>query len=392
LSYSSSSLRSATPVIRPGTAVAVTGATGFIGGRLVELLVEQGASVTCLLRGTTAGTRLEYTKATAATLDLTAPGPVSAALKGIQLVFHCAFDAENNAWNFDALRTLMEACRTSRCQRLVHVSSFVVYQLPPEGEVTEESAEQTSDRGYAFTKRGLEAELLRATHEGALAGTVVQPTIVYGPHSRPWTIDPAEMLRHGTVILPDAGEGICNAVYVDDVVGAMILAAQSPNAVGERYLVSGPETITWKHFYEAIAQAIGTSGPEFRSAMAIAQDGTAARKYLRLAGDPELAIRLAARIGPVRDLLNAALGALPRNSREQARDRLFGPVASRRGHVHLPNLGQLGFLQSRCTISSGKARRELGYTPRFGFAEGMEPTAHYLRDVYRKAGSARANA
>ncbi len=75
----------------------------------------------------------------------------------------------------------------------------------------------------------------------------MQPTIVYGPFSRLWTIDPADMLINATVVLPDRGEGICNAVYVDDVVDAMILAAKNPAAVGQRFLVSG-EPITWAQF------------------------------------------------------------------------------------------------------------------------------------------------
>ena len=67
-----------------------------------------------------------------------------------------------------------------------------------------------------------------------------------------------------------AGEGFCNALFVDDLVEALILAAIRPEAEGERFIVSGPEVITWSRFYETIAAAIGAPGPEYRPAEAIA--------------------------------------------------------------------------------------------------------------------------
>lgn len=252
----SQSERASVTPLQPGTAVAVTGATGFIGGRLVERLIEQGALVTCLVRNPAASARLHEMGAQTHLLNIAEPEPLHLALAGIDLVFHCAYDWENTNWNLSALRALIEACRANSRHHLVHVSSVVVYQKPAEGEVTEKCAEDTSTAGYAHTKRELEHELFMAARDDGLSMTIIQPTIVYGPFSRPWTIRPAEfsrswtirpaeMLRYGTVILPDHGEGICNAVYVDDVVSALIIAARHPRAIGQRFLISGPP-ITWR--------------------------------------------------------------------------------------------------------------------------------------------------
>ena len=87
--------------------------------------------------------------------------------------------------------------------------------------------------------------------DGGVDATIIQPTIVYGPFSGYWTERPAAMLTAGVVILPAPGDGICNAVYVDDVVQALILAAQRDEAAGESFLVSGPEHPTWLDFYHA---------------------------------------------------------------------------------------------------------------------------------------------
>ena len=104
----------------------------------------------------------------------------------------------------------------------MHVSSYVVYQIPESGEVTEDTRASTAESGYAHTKCMLENDVLRAVREQSLAAVIIQPTLIYGPGSRPFTHDPADMLWFGTVLLPDKGEGLCNAVYVDDVVSVQL--------------------------------------------------------------------------------------------------------------------------------------------------------------------------
>ena len=153
------------PAIAPGTTVAVTGATGFIGSRLVERLAQEGSEITCLIRGPEAGTRLHRAGARMRKLDLADVEAVRAALHGIDVVFHLAYDWGDVDWNYKALRALIEACRSNGCRRLVHVSSFVVYEIPNEGEVSEESPKTTAAGGYAHTKLVLEAELLKAVRE-----------------------------------------------------------------------------------------------------------------------------------------------------------------------------------------------------------------------------------
>jgi len=374
------------PTLGSGTIVAVTGATGFIGGRLVERLTEDGVAVTALLRVGAPGARLERTGTRIQRLDLSDPELVRAALKGIEVVFHCAYDWHDEAWNIAAVRALIAGCRANGVGRFVHLSSFVVYQLPSEGEVTEENPEYTHNAGYAYTKRQLEREIMNAVHKDSFPGTILQPTIVYGPYSRTWTIEPAEMLRYGTVVLPDRGEGICNVVYIDDVVSAMILAAEHPGAVGERFLISGPGGTTWGQFYGEMARAVGANGPNYWPAEKIMTAGSKARKLVRLIGRPELAIRRVAQAPPFRKLAQTGLDALPLRFRRAAKDWFFRPASCWRDHVHVPLPGDLQLFQSRATIDIGKARRILGYAPQFDFAAGMVPTGGFLQKVH--AGSA----
>ena len=370
--------------LAPGTTIAVTGATGFVGGRLVEQLAQAGCHVICLIRGTDAGMRLHRAGAHIRQVDLSDAAAVRDALQDVSIVFHLAYDWGNTEWNFTALRALIEGCRANRCERLVHCSSFVVYDIPDDGEVCEHSKPNSSTGGYAHTKLALETELLRAVKEDGLPATIIQPTIIYGPHSRPWTLDPADMLRHGTVVLPAGSAGCCNAVYVDDVVSAMILAATRPQAIGQRYLISGPSTVTWNIFYESIARAIGADGPQYQPAEQIALTHSKLGKLRQFAGNPHSAIHRALQIGPLRKLAGVALRALPGRLRQGAQNRWMAPTPQRHGHVHLPSPGHLQFLQGRATISTAKARDELGYQPVFDLEDGMSPTAQFLNEVYFK--------
>ena len=368
------------PVLRLGRKVAVTGATGFVGGRLVEVLVEQGVHVTCLVRRGAIGTRLQQTGANLQVIDLTDSQAVCAALGKIDIAFHCGYDWADTGWNYRALSALIAACSANAC-RLVHVSSWVVYKLPDEGGVTENTAESTYSHGYAATKRKLEHEILRATREESLSAAIIQPTLVYGPFLGSFMKDLLDQLWYGTVILPDRGEGLCNLVYVDDVVSAMILAGLRSAALGQRFLVSGPEPVIWREVYEEMARAIGANGPQYRPTEIIARENKKGRKLLRIAADPERVIRRLARDKWCRKFVESSIAVLPQGIRKSAQDRLFGPSMRRRGQIHIPDLAQLRFLQSRMTINSDKARRELGYAPRFDFAAGMVPTSAYLSSV-----------
>jgi nucleoside-diphosphate-sugar epimerase len=366
-----------------GAKVAVTGATGFIGSRLAEKLLERGVSVTCLVRGEVAASaRLAALPVTLRSLDLSDEKAVENATEGSGVVFHCAYDWHSEPWNVAAIRALISGCVRHRVRRFVHVSTFSVYEQPAAGKFNEQTPLTNARSGYAGNKLQLEQEVLQAVLERGLAATILQPTIVYGPFSRPWTIDPADMLLNGTVVLPGQGEGFCNALFVDDLVEALILAAIRPEAEGERFIVSGPEVITWNRFYETIAAAIGAPGPEYRPAEAIARSNSGLAGKLRRLANPALAARLAVRLSRAGPVVESGLRFLSPAQRERARAHIFGPLTRRPGHVHIPNMGQLSFFEATAMVDAGKIRRLLGFQPRFDWASGMQATAGFLADRY----------
>jgi nucleoside-diphosphate-sugar epimerase len=81
--------------------------------------------------------------------------------------------------------------------------------------------------------------------------------IVFGPRSQYWTAQIAADLLSGKAYLIDGGSGICNSVYVDNLVHAMWLAAVNEKAAGQEFIITDGERVTWRDLYSAVAAAVG---------------------------------------------------------------------------------------------------------------------------------------
>ncbi len=200
-----------------GRTVLVTGATGFIGGRLVEHLIRtEGARVRALVRNFANASRLARFAVDMAPGDLLSADAVERAVAGCDVVFHCAYgndgdEATRKQVTVDGTAMVLEAARRQNVRRFVHTSTFSVYGDSPSGDLTEESPRKYTGATYGDSK--IDAEKLALAYcEKGLSVAVVQPTIVYGPFGSTWTAKPIEELSTGRVILINGGAGTCNAV------------------------------------------------------------------------------------------------------------------------------------------------------------------------------------
>ena len=367
-----------------GSKVLVTGGTGFIGGRLVERLIqENGAHVRCIIRNIGRATRVARFPIEIVRKDLSNPDDIDSAVEGMDYVFHCAYDLRSRAQNIDGLRNLARACAKHSVRRLVHVSSFAVYAPFPDGPLTEGTRD--GDRSVAYTKAKLELEeiVLDFARDGEVPATVVQPTIVFGPFCKPWTNAIAEMLIYGEVVLPDRGEGVCNAVYIDDLVDGLMLAAVCPAAVGERFIISGPLSVTWSTFFSEFARSLETKPPTYWPRDQISKASGGVLRSLRLAvADPRRLVKAIVTWNPAREILQAGLDAMPGPVRTAVMNYYFGGGGRRGGQTFLPDRQALAIYTSRTTVDCEKARSRLGYRPRFDFHRGMALTSAYLKWAY----------
>jgi nucleoside-diphosphate-sugar epimerase len=301
--------------------------------------------------------------------DAADPDVVDDAVSGCEVVFHCAYDWHSAQRNLAAAQAVAEACLRFGIRRLVHVSTMSVYEPLTDGDVDETTRAEPCGWDYADTKLALERELLRFCRERALPVTILQPTIVYGPFSVPWTLAPVRSLRTGRVVLPDNG-GLCNAVYVDDVVDALLLAADAEGAIGERLLISGPEPMTWHAFYSAYERMLGVESvvlmPQGEIAGLAPADSRGPSLRL-LSRDPR---RLNEWL-PVRKFKGQVRRALGDRLWQRAKSTLPHPLI-------LPDDQQLHLYRAHARIRIDKARQVLGYSPRYDFERGMELTGRFV--------------
>jgi len=365
-----------------GRRVAVTGASGFIGARVVaKLTADHGAQVTAIARRRRRpGT--EETGARAVQADLGDRTAIERAVADSEIVINLAYDfrapGDDNVRRFE---TLLDACAASGTERFVQVSSIVVYDDWPDGDLTEASPAERPGTDYKNAKMAMERVLARRAAGGALAAAIIQPTIVYGPSSWIWTDRIVEQLAYGTVVLPDRAEGNCPAVYVDDVADAIILAAARQEGGCESYIVSGPAPVSWAAFFESYARALGGGSIRYVPAAELTQEEGKPPGGLRALIANPLQI---ANWGPVRraqTIVRRAIGDAPV---EKLRALVMNLRRRRGPVVFYPNDYEFRLYLSRGICRIDKARRELGYAPAYDFEAGSKPTADYIRRKYAR--------
>lgn len=372
-----------------GARVLVTGATGFIGGRLVERLVrEEGATVRALVRNFANAPRIARFAIEMMPGDLLSAGTLDRAADGCEVVFHCAYgalgsDAERRVVNVQGTERVLAAALAHQCRRVVHVSTMSVYGDPPDGDIDETTPRRYTGSAYGDSKIDAENAALAYCDKG-LSVTVVQPTIVYGPWALTWTIKPLQQLQTGRVILVNDGTGTCNPVYIDDVVSAMIAAAESPEAHKQTFLVSGNQPVTWREFFERYQRMLSASATvsmtaeQARAHFAASEPGgflsETARVLKREVRKREALVR--GHLGPTRTgrfglALAERLSLLPRPHE---------PVpAANEPPIHPLPPSKVPMFAARARFRSDKAARLLGYQPAFDLDRGMAMTEDWAR-------------
>jgi predicted dehydrogenase/nucleoside-diphosphate-sugar epimerase len=229
--------------------VLVTGATGFLGHRLVAALSMCGADIVALVRDKSRVSSDLERQARLVCGDVRDPASLETALQDVAVVYHCAAVTTNStSWtahyetNVRGTETVLKESLKAGVQRVVHVSSVVVYGLnrPRHNRLITESAPyaQNPDRWAYYMRSKLEADKLafRFWRETNLPVTVIRPGILYGPGGgRP----PGRgLVQLGAVrLLIGGGRNRLPYTYVDNVVDCLLLAAVSPEAIGQAYNV-----------------------------------------------------------------------------------------------------------------------------------------------------------
>jgi nucleoside-diphosphate-sugar epimerase len=322
----------------------ITGATGFVGGHLAEACKARGLAVRTLARSGSDTSVLDRLGIEVCRGDLTDTQAVRKAAEGVDLVFHCAAKVgdrgpveEYRAVNVEALRTLLDAVRDRPLRRFVHMSSLGVYEARHHygTDESEPLPEQHID-GYTQTKVEAEKLVLQYHREHGVPVVVLRPGFIYGPRDRRVMPKLMKKLAARKAHYLGGDVRVLNTIYVGNLVEATLLAADSPNAVGQVYNLTDGERVTRERFFAAVCGGLDLPLPRQRLPRRVAA----------------LAVRLL---------------------RWQARR------AIRKGRKPWLTPAQHKFMLLDLDFSIDKAQRELGYRPRYTFDQGIAETIAWYK-------------
>jgi len=324
----------------PTKKVLVTGANGFVGARLCEVLCERGYTVCALVRKTSDLSRLNGSGAALACGELQDPESLRKAVDGVDIVIHTAGRIKAPDLpgyliaNRDGTRNILAAILDAapNLQRFVYVSSLAAGGPGPDSRPITEDDPPRPITPYGESKLAGEKETL--SFADRLPVAIVRPPAVYGPtdtqvlgffrtvrwHLKPYFGSPTARV---------------SLVYVDDLVDGLILAAERPEAVSQTFYIAEDQSHTWLELENIIARELG----------AWAMPVCIPRWFVRS-------------LAAIVEWVFKPTGKTPALNRHKAED----------------------FLQRNWTCSVAKAERLLGYRCRFPFEKGAALTIEVYRD------------
>ena len=241
----------------------VSGATGFIGGRLIEALRQDGLPCRGL-------SRTPASDASSLAADLGDKAALTAACAGVTSVFHCAghahafgsLTADDAAkhWqvNFEGTRNLVEAAGIAGVRRFVFLSS-VKAMAEPGVSCADEDFPGLPETAYGQAKRAAETAVLEAGRRHGMHVVNLRLAMVYGAGGRGNLERMGRLVRRGLFPpLPESGNHR-SLVHVDDVVKVMRRVAEDDRANGRTYIVAAPEAPSGRQLYDALREALGMS-------------------------------------------------------------------------------------------------------------------------------------
>jgi 2-alkyl-3-oxoalkanoate reductase len=326
--------------------VLVTGAAGFLGSHVTDLLLAGGERPRMLIRpggslGPLAGADLDIRVA-----DINDRAAVASAMRGVDLVLNCAARtgpwgpaAEYERTNVSGLENLVRAAMAGGVRRIVHVSSITVHGNDVGGEADESAPLRAEPNPYSRSKVAGERLLERLVRDEGAPVTVVRPGWIYGPRDTASFARLAHMIEKGQMIMVGPGTNHLPLIYVRDAAAGVVLAGEASGVTGRSYLLVNDEPVTQRDYLAAIAARLGARAPTRRI--------------------------------PYQVALLAGAGAenLGRLTRRQQ-----PPPVMRYG---------LQLLGGENRFIIGRARRELGFLPQVNLTEGVRRSVEWYRDACR---------
>ena len=236
--------------------VAVLGAGGFVGARIMERAgLNHAWSTTPFLRSPRGLARIGKFDVRPSFPVADGVDDLSGRLGGYKAVVNVAVgDPENICRD---VQQAYEASMRAGAQLFIHLSSAVVFGRVTSGAIHDDSPPDTRSWMLYARQKALAEDYLRSMmRDGNPKIVVLRPGLIWGPRS-PWSILPARQLASGVAWVGGLGIGHCNIVHVDNLVRCIETVIKCPSAPGGFYNIADPGQVTWASFYYAMAEGLG---------------------------------------------------------------------------------------------------------------------------------------
>jgi len=314
----------------------ITGASGFIGSHLVEHLLNKEWVVRLLSHKHKIPGEEECEIVRG---DINDFQTLSKALKGTDILFHLAaalgssLIKKKEFFKINALGTksVLKAAHEAGVKRVIHFSSAGVLGSVKDNQVATENFHLNPQDVYDKSKLEGEKEALLSAQEG-MDVVIIRPGWVYGPGDRR-TFRLIKAIAKKRFILVTKGNALQTPIFIQDLINGVLLCVEKGKK-GEIYHLAGSEILKVKDIVKSIASATGTKIPPFSL--------------------PLFPVKLTAYfIGKIYSLLNKE-----------------APL----------NLSKLAFFIHPKPLSIQKAKKELKFSPKTNFKEGLIKTVSWYRD------------
>lgn len=247
--------------------VLVTGASGFLGRRVVEILLEQGYAVRALVRSYVKCDTLELTGVEITFGDVTDLGSLAPAFEGVDYVVHTAADTSGTEEGakrvtIQGTRNILDLSAASQIKKLIYISSCAVYGVNDyqAGQLIDENAslERSPEHRGAYSWAKLEAEKLvvASMRQGEVSAVCLRPGTIYGCGGESYT--PLIGLSIGQKFYAVFGSGqfVLPLVYLDNLVDAILAAIEKVKSTGQVYTVVDSQQVDKREYMDTLMRKL----------------------------------------------------------------------------------------------------------------------------------------
>lgn len=244
--------------------VLITGATGFIGSHLAELLFKKGYEISVLTRKNSNNKYISHLPIEYKIADFMVPESLTEAVSGVDYIYHVAgvVAAKTSKEFFDgnqiATRNLLEAVITHNpnLKKFIHVSSLAA--IGPALDANSAVDSKTIPHPittYGKSKLAAEEEVL--SRMSKIPCTIVRPPAVYGERDIGVYSFFQAMQKSGFAPIIGFDKKLVSLVHQADLVNGIVMAGESQNSIGKGYFISSERYYSWEEVGEVTAKIIG---------------------------------------------------------------------------------------------------------------------------------------